>query len=391
MTQLTQLPPRAVMPDLLRAFALFGIAVVNVVGFAQPFTAGFHGGGLATPADKIAYGAMTSLFLMKSYPLFSMMFGAGLGYQMAASVRAGARFAPRYFRRMTALMVLGLLHFVFFWIGDILFTYGLLGCLLYALRGASVRLLVRTGIALIALNTALLIGLAGMMWLAERYAPEDLAGYARMEASAIAAFADGSFVDAVLYRLSLAPTLVPSVVAQQGLSVFGFSCFGLAMVKSGVIDQPEAAVWRLSRRVLLPVGLAGSGIGSAILIQAASSVDSAFILGSAVILGFAGFAAMGYAGLIALVCRGGGGPVRNFIALAGSASLTAYLLQSVLFSLLFADYGADLFGKLGAASAIALAAGVAGLSLLITGIWRHFAPRGPMEVFLRRVTYWGRA
>ena len=127
---------RALMPDLLRAFALFGIAVVNVIGFAQPFTTGFYDGGLDTATDQAAYSLVSLLFLMKSYPLFSMMFGAGLSYQLMAAERAGKDFTPRYFRRMAALIVLGILHFVFFWIGDILLTYGLLGCLLFVLRDA---------------------------------------------------------------------------------------------------------------------------------------------------------------------------------------------------------------------------------------------------------------
>ena len=383
---------RALMPDLLRAFALFGIAVVNVVGFAHPFVTGFHGGGLETAGDQAAYGAMAWLFLMKSYPLFAMMFGAGLSYQLSAASRAGKDFAPRYFRRMGALMALGVLHFVFFWIGDILFTYGLLGCLLYLLRNASVKVLVRTGIVLVALNTFILFFFAGIIWLAENYAAEALAsaGYAQMEAGAVAAFGDGSFLEAARYRLSLAPSVLPSVIIQQGISVFGFFCFGLAAVKAGVIDQPGAAVWKLSRRVFLPIGMAGSGAGAWLLLQASSSVDSTFILGNAVIMAFAVFGALGYAGLIAAVSGGEPGPVRRFLAKAGSASLSAYLLQSVLLSLIFAAYGLDAFGEMGAAKAIGTAAAVALISLLATGLWRQFADRGPAEVLLRRITYWGK-
>lgn len=380
---------RALMPDLLRAFALFGIAVVNVIAFAQPFSSGFHNGGLDTPADQIAYSAVSLLFLMKSYPLFSMMFGAGLSYQLMAAERDGKDFAPRYFRRMAALIVLGLFHFVFFWFGDILLTYGLLGCLLFVLRNASVRALVRTGIILILLNTLVLMSFAGMIWLGETYAPEAMAdaGYEEMDAAAFAAFGDGTFWQAALYRLKLMPLVLPSVIIQQGISVFGFFCFGLAAVKAATIDQPMAPIWKLSRRVFLPIGLAGSALGAWILLQAGSSVDSTYIFGSAVIMGFSAFSALGYAGVIAALSAGRGGPVRRFLAKAGSASLTAYLLQSVMFSLIFTAYGLDQFGRMTAWEAISTAAGVALASLLFTGVWCSFAARGPMEVLLRRVTY----
>jgi uncharacterized protein len=384
---------RALMPDLVRAFALFGIAIVNVVGFAMPITSGFHGESLAGIGDKSAFAAMAGLFLMKSYPLFSMMFGAGLSYQLAAATRAGKDLAPRYFRRMGALIVLGILHFVFFWIGDILLTYGLLGCLLFVLRDASVKVLVRTGIILIALNTLLLFSFAGMIWMAETYAPEAMegAGYDEMEAAALAAFQDGNFVQAALYRLSLLPFVLPSVIIQQGIAVFGFFCFGLAAVKSGVIGQPQAPIWKLARRVFLLVGLAGSALGAWILLEAESAVDSTFILGSGVIMAFSAFSALGYAGVIAALSGGAPGPVRRFLARAGSASLTAYLFQSVVFSLIFSAYGFDRFAQMSAAEAILTAAAVAIASLVFTGIWRSFAGRGPAEVLLRRITYWGRA
>jgi uncharacterized protein len=387
------MPDRALMPDLLRAFALFGIAVVNVIAFAQPFSTGFHKGGLDTAADQFAYGAVGLLFLMKSYPLFSMMFGAGLAYQLMAAERAGKDFAPRYFRRMAALIVLGMLHFIFFWFGDILLTYGLLGCLLFVLRDASVKVLVRTGIILILVNTLLLMAFAGMIWAGETYAPEAMAeaGYEEMDAAARVAFGEGTFWQAALYRLNLMPLVLPSVIIQQGISVFGFFCFGLAAVKAGAIDQPMAPIWKQSRRVFLPIGLVGSAAGAWILLQAGSSVDSTYIFGSAVIMGFSAFSALGYAGLIAALSGGTNGPVRRFLAKAGSASLTAYLLQSLLLSLIFTAYGLDQFGRMGAAEAIGTAAAVAVVSLIFTGIWRSFASRGPMEVLLRRITYWGRS
>jgi uncharacterized protein len=212
-----------------------------------------------------------------------------------------------------------------------------------------------------------------------------------MNEASLRAFGEGSFVEAASYRLGLLALMLPSLIFQQGLSVFGFFCFGLAAVKSGVIDNPDAPFWKLARRVLLPIGVAGSLAGGWMLLQAHSAVDSAFLLGSAITLGFSAFSALGYAGVIAALSRREPGPVRRFLARAGSASLTAYLLQSLALSLIFTAYGLDQFGKLGAADAIGIAALVAVVSLVFTGLWRSFAPRGPMEVLLRRVTYWGRA
>lgn len=393
MTPPSVLAGRALMPDLVRAFALFGIAIVNVTAFSQPIASGFYGEALARPLDKAAFFGMAGLFLMKSYPLFSMMFGAGLAYQQTAAQKAGAAFPPRYFRRMGTFILLGGLHFVFFWIGDILMVYGLLGCLLFVMRNVSVKVLVRVGIALIALNTMLLLALGCMMWALETLSPEAMAdlGYEAMDEASLRAFAEGSFSDAAAYRLGLLPLMLPSLIFQQGLSIFGFFCIGLAAVKAGILDDVSAPFWTTARRVLLPIGLAGSLFGSWLLLLAGSAVDSTFILGSAVVMGFSAFSALGYMGLIAAISGGPPGPVRRFLAKAGSASLSAYLLQSVLFCVIYTAYGLGQFARMSAAEAISTAAAVALLSLGLTGIWRSFAARGPMEILLRRITYWGRA
>ncbi|ABI78787.1 putative membrane protein [Hyphomonas neptunium ATCC 15444] len=386
-------PNRALMPDLLRAFALVGIAVVNVIGFAQPLSSGFFGSGLESPADRLAFGAMASLFLMKSYPLFAMMFGAGLAWQLASAQRSGADAGARYFRRMAALIFIGVLHFVFFWYGDILITYGLLGCLFFVMRGASVKTLIGTGAALIAANTAILLLFAALISSGETHAPEAIAEARdpQNDAEQIEMLTNGAFLEVASWRLSQLPFFLPAAFLQQGIAVFGYFCLGLAAVKAGVIDQPKARIWVLSRWVFLPAGLVGSLWGARLLLDADAMISGQFMLGNAVLMAFSAFSALGYAGLIALFSTGKAGPIRRFFARAGSASLSAYLLQSLILSLLFSGYGVGLFGQTSATQAILTAVGVGLASLAFAGTWRSFAARGPMEALLRRFTYWGRA
>lgn len=379
------------MPDLIRAFALVGICLVNAGGFAWPFSTQYYDGGLGTAADRSAYFAVSSLFLMKSYPLFSMMFGAGLAYQMTSAARVNSDFTARYFRRMIGLMVLGIAHFIFFWMGDILLAYGVLGCVFFALRNATIKVLVVVGSSLIALNALLLGALGGLIWLGETYAPDALAdaGYDEMAAAEYAAFRDGTFLDAAAYRLGMLPMVFPSILLQQGAAVFGFFCFGLAAVKAGVIDRPDAPIWRRARHLLLPLGLVGSSFGAWVLLEAVSVIDSRMYFGMAILMVFSVPAALGYAGLIAKVSANVG-PFRQFLAKAGSASLSAYIFQSLALSLVFCGYGLGLFGQVGAANVFCIACGVAFASLILVAVWRSQADRGPLEILLRRVTYWQR-
>lgn len=382
---------RAALPDLLRAFALMGIIIVNAVGFSWPLEDGYKAGGIQSPLDAAADIAMAGLFMFKAYPLFSMMFGAGLAFQIAVADRAGAAFAPRYFRRLGALFVLGALHFTFFWIGDILMVYALLGALLYLVKDLPIKRLITLGIALIALNTVVLAALAALIWLGESFTPDEMPGpneIAEMTAATRQAFGDGNFWQAAAHRLSLISGTLMGGLIQQGLGVFGFFCFGLAAVKAGAITNPTHAIWVRSRRTFLPIGLVLSFLGAYLYHNSEIVLSSEMFLGLAIMMAASPFSAMGYAGLIAKASIGTLGPIRRFFAKAGSASLTAYLLQSLILSLVFTAYGLDLFATLSAAqiTTIAVAAGLA--SLVFTGIWRSFAARGPMEALLRRFTYW---
>ena len=139
---------RQPLPDLIRAWALMGIVVVNVGLFAWPGEQGYTAVS-TTVLDDTVNLLMTALFMTKSYALFSLMFGVGLAFQIISAKQRGKSPANRHFRRMFGLFVLGWLHFVFFFIGDILVVYSLLGCLLYAFRSVKPRTLIKTGIILI--------------------------------------------------------------------------------------------------------------------------------------------------------------------------------------------------------------------------------------------------
>jgi uncharacterized protein len=101
------------------------------------------------------------------------------------------------------------------------------------------------------------------------------------------------------------------------------------------------------------------------------------------------FSTAGYLGLIAKWAQTPGGTFKTFLARGGTASLTAYLLQGLLLSLIFNAYGLGLFEQYGAATCIAIALAVALFSISFTSLWRTKFKRGPLEEVLRRWTYLG--
>lgn len=384
---------RAILPDLVRAFALVGIALVNVQYLAWPAMTGYPEAAFATVLDTAAYFGVNALFLFKSYTLFAFMFGAGFAYQIVSAERRHASFAAEYWRRIVGLAVLGLAHVALLFQGDILFIYAILGALLFLFRKAGTRTLVRWAVAVYALQVVIVAMLAVFAWLGATMAPEVMAAEAaalRNEADrAMDAFGAGGFAEAAALRLSEWSGIVLFGLLAQGPGAFAFFLFGLAAVRGGAIADPGAPIWRRSRRIFLPIGLAGSAVGAWVMGQAGTMVDPEMLIGLALITLFGAFASAGYIGLIALWAKAPPSASKTFLARGGTATLTAYLTQSLIFSLIFNAYGLGLFGSLGVAACTALAFLVALASIGFASLWRARFARGPMEVLLRRWTYLG--
>lgn len=110
----------------------------------------------------------------------------------------------------------------------------------------------------------------------------------------------------------------------------------------------------------------------------------------AIILLGAPFASLGYLGWLAKWSAGPMTKIKIFMARGGTSSLTAYLMQSLILSLIFCAYGLGLYGQIGAAGCIAIAAVTGFVTLAFSSLWRIKFARGPMEYLLRSWTYLGK-
>src|SRR5262245_4173743 len=116
---------RIVSIDTLRGVALLGILLINIISFGLPdsaFSFPINAGG-HTGLNLAFWYANQIFFEDKMRALFSMLFGAGV---VLLTRRAEERddLRPRgvYYRRTLWLIVFGLLHAYFIWIGDILYV-----------------------------------------------------------------------------------------------------------------------------------------------------------------------------------------------------------------------------------------------------------------------------
>ena len=392
--QETKQAGRHIFPDLARAWALFGIALVNVGLFAWPgMKGGYAAGGLETGVDQAAFFGVNALFLMKSYTLFSFMFGVGFAYQMVSAEKADASFAGRYWRRIVGLFFFAAINIVLFFQGDILFVYGVLGSLLFLFRKSSAKVLIRWAIGLYVVQVLLLLLFTAFVAMGHAFAPEDMAKemdrMMKMGAEAYVVYSEGSFVDTVVARVTEWSESVVFFFLFQGVGAMSFFLFGLAAVRNDTIAEPRAKFWQTSRRIYLPIGIVISVIGAWFTLKATSMMDTEMMLGMSLIALGSPFSTAGYLGIIAKWSLAADGPIKTFFARGGTASLTAYLLQNFLFTLIFYGFAMGLYAQLGAASVIGIAILVAIFSIAFTSFWRTKFKRGPLEYVLRSFTYLG--
>ena len=142
--------------DVVRGVALIGIFTMNVEFFNRPLTELGQGLPASLRGSDWLVGWLVYNFVQgKFWTMFSLLFGMGFAIMLRRAELAGRAFLPTYLRRIGALTLLGVLHHVLVWGGDILFSYAL---------GA-------VGLLLVLYAPIRLFGLALMLLLALGYFP----------------------------------------------------------------------------------------------------------------------------------------------------------------------------------------------------------------------------
>ena len=369
---------REVLPDRLRGIALLGIVVVNA-SFLGISADGFTQESVDGVANRLTALLVATFAQGKFYLLFSFLFGYSAAFILRDNSRPDRR---RYLRRMLALFLFGLAHAVFFFIGDILITYAILGLLLFAVSRSSDRTLKRWAIAAIAVAIFFILVITS---LAAAF-PDESSGLSGLEN----ALATGSFAEASLARLEALPTFLFSVFFLQGPMAFAAFVVGLRASRRRLLADPGAHldVWRKLSRWGWGIGLplqavaAGMQVGA---IAAGNAFSPAGALGLAIGFITAPILTAGYIGSIALLIH------RNprflsIMAPAGRMSLTVYIGESALLSLVFSAYGLGYFGQWSAFPVVMTAIASWALLSFFAWLWMKRFTQGPLERLLALIT-----
>lgn len=352
--------PRLVELDVLRGFALGGILLVNISVMSGP---GFPDGALLTVLD--------ALFHNKFYVLFSFLFGYSLTLQFRAAQRAGVSGRARTVRRCLALMALGAVHAVFFFIGDVLFSYGLIGLVLLLLSRLRPRAAVWTatgllGCAAIAMTVFVLLADSGR-------SPAGSGDDAREVEIMRAGWGEAAAWRWDLFSDNLALHMLFATVA-----VLPLFLFGLAAGKARLLEDPARYLPWLPRAQWIGFGVGGPvSILNALFhwpVLAGVGMITAPLLSAA------------YAATLLRAVHARP-RVAEVFAPAGKIAATTYISQSIITSIIFTGYGFALAGRLNEWAVVAVAVAIYASQLYLARLYVRRHRYGPVEWLLRLATY----
>ena len=359
--------------DIIRMVALIGICVVNVPFMALPVSELF--GKPNHSLDQVASVLIETFFLLKFFLLFSFVFGWGVAMQMQQAEAKGFCFKQRYRRRMLGLALLGILHATLIFSGDILLLYALIGSLLWCVKAADHKKLLRLAAWMIPLSMlclALMAVIVAILFAGQLPEPEYSLG--------------GHYLETVLSRLYDWPVTFIALLIVQGPLVFAAFACGLAAGKSQFFQPEHKAFYQLKQALpwLIAIGLP-LNLLFALTIRGFIETELLQLAGFIGIALGAPMLAAAYLYLLIKLARNLTTFPQVFI-LAGRNSLSSYMLQGILAGLVFAGYGLGWFGQLGQFALFGIACAIALVAMCLIGWYASYFGRGPMEAVLRKIS-----
>ncbi|MFQ3393941.1 DUF418 domain-containing protein YeiB [Enterobacter mori] len=370
---------RNVTLDFVRGVAILGILLLNISAFGLPKAAYLNPAwyGDITRSDAWTWAILDLFAQVKFLTLFALLFGAGLQLLL----KRGTRWIQS---RLTLLAILGFIHGLFFWDGDILLAYGLVGLICWRLiRDApSVKSLFNTGVMLYVMGLCVLflLGVISGDSTNRSWIPDA----ANLQYEQFWKLKGGA--EAIGNRADMLGDNLLALGAQYGWQLAGMMLMGASLMRTGWLKGEFSL--RHYRRTGAGLVLLGVLINlPAVIMQWHLHWDyrwCAFLLQVPRELS-APFQTIGYAALIY-----GFWPqlyrlwIVSAVACVGRMALSNYILQTLICTTLFYRFG--LFMKFDRLTLLAFVIPVWMVNLAFSVIWLRYFRQGPLEWVWRKLT-----
>jgi uncharacterized protein len=367
---------RDTLIDGIRGLALCGVLVVNTMSFPHLFSSPV---GVVEPSESmlalVVQGICIALFQAKSYPL--LMFLVGYGWAMRTRRQGRRPDAGVVASRRSQMMrqgVIGVLHGLFIYYGDILSWLAVLGLLLLATPRRRLRRLCLLGAAWAGLW--LVVGGTTLALMLALPAPAQSPVTAHWLTHA------GSWPEVFeLNRIGYAsyfyqlPWQLPMMIA-----------LGIAGVVAGRLRLLERArcgarLWSIGARVLLPTGLV---LNVALAVWRGALHPDGDVSAVDFATQFTGpLLAAGVVCALARAWHAGRARRLAIFAPLGRMTMSFYVAHTLACTALFAGPAGALGPTFGSVGLFAFGIAYWGAAVLLAPVWLARAGRGPLESMVR--------
>jgi uncharacterized protein len=377
---------RIVALDALRGAGILGILAVHIQFFAMPLAARSNPTvyGDSSGAAGAVWLATYVLADGKFIAIFAMLFGAGIAMQAARHDAGGLPAALPHYRRMIALLLIGVLHAYLLWYGDMLVAFALCGALVFQHRQLAPMRLIVAG--------AIILGVAPLLSsLLAWTAPEVLAQAAAISASReavareLAAYRGGWLLQQA-HRVPTAWEFQTSYLALRGVwQTSGLMLLGMGLLRTGVLTGGRPARWYAA----LAAGGFGAGVPLMLLAARRSFAHGWDLRDHMLVVVHFDYwgnvlVGLGWVGAILLLHRRG--MVPHAVVAVGRTALSNYLLATLLCTTVFYGHGLGLFGSVDRVGQLAFVVFVWAIQLAVSCWWLGRFAMGPLEWALRWAT-----
>ncbi len=396
----TKLNDRAVILDVLRGFAILGILIDNMIGFTgYSYFSSAQKEALPTFHLDSVLGFAELVFVRgKFYSLFSLLFGIGFSIILIRNQQKGFNPLKIFYRRLFVLMMIGAIHILLIWEGDILFLYAIIGLALPLFRNCSDKRLLICAIAL--LISPLLIDTIKVLFHVRiasvlesmAQALDKKTGVPLDQSFGVYLFKEGSgwqewrnwLQSGWLYRFSffIESNRIPKVL---GMFLLGFYV-GKNMIYANLEQNQQA--FRKIRKWGFIIGIPCSiamGIfeyDAYFVPEKLGLIDTFFYALSVVPL------CLAYVSAICLFwIRTKGQNKWKYLAPVGRMALTNYLMQSAICICLCYGIGLGWGGKIGPTIYFPIALTIYAFQIIFSNWWFKHFNYGPIEWIWRQLTY----
>ena len=378
--------------DLLRGFAVLGILIMNITSFSQISMAYMNptiGAGLEG-YNQYFHGFNYIFADTRFMSIFSMLFGAGVVLFTQRIEAKGKRVAALHYKRMFWLLLFGLIHAYFIWVGDILVTYAICGSLVFFFRKKSIRTLFIMAVILFLIPISLkFMTYYGM----PADALESTFAFFHPSAEQIASQTQamrGSYLEQVPLRVEDAIQIQTLVfMIEMFWRASAMMLLGMILYRKGILSaEKSTAYYKKLMWVGFVPGLILSGIGLSQVY--ASEWNAAYVMNIGANYKFVSglFMALGYIGLVIWCYKKGiFKKFQNRLRATGRMAFTNYIGMSVICTLLFNGHGLGLFGTLDRLQQFLIVISVWVLILIISPLVLKNYRLGPLEWLWRKLTY----